>query len=62
MGRVVLSFEEHLEHLQVVFERLRAANLKLKIGKCVFLQEQVKYLGHTISRQGIEGSALSGTN
>ena len=47
------TFEEHLEHLQVVFERLRAANLKLKVGKCVFLQEQVKYLGHTISRQGI---------
>ncbi len=35
---------------EVVFERLRAANLKLKVGKCVFLQEQVKYLGHTISR------------
>ncbi len=44
------TFEEHLEHF---FERLRAANLKLKVGKCVFLREQVNYLGHTISRQGI---------
>ncbi len=39
------TFKEHLEHLKVVFERLRTANLKLKVGKYVFLQEQVKYLG-----------------
>ena len=28
------SFEEHLEHITLVFARLRAANLKLKPKKC----------------------------
>ena len=47
------TFEEHVEHLKLVFDRLRAAGLRLKVGKCMFLREQVKYLGHTISKEGI---------
>ena len=27
--------------------------MRLKVSKCVFLREQVQYLGHTISKQGI---------
>ena len=47
------SFEEHLQHLQEIFERLRKANLTLKPKKCSFLQRQVAYLGHVISSDGI---------
>ena len=47
------TFKEHVKHLKLVFDRLRAAGLRLKVGKCMFLREQVKYLGHTISKEGI---------
>jgi hypothetical protein len=47
------TFEEHTTHLREVFERLRRANLKLKLAKCSFLCKSVQYLGHIISREGI---------
>ena len=50
MGR---SFEEHLQNLQQVFERLRIAGLKLHPGKCQFLQKEVYFLGHIVSTHGI---------
>ena len=43
------TFEEHLEKLREVFERLRAANLTLKTKKCTFASTQVKVLGHIVS-------------
>ena len=46
-------FEEHLEHLKIVLERLCNANLTLKPKKCFFLQREVVYLGHVISQEGI---------
>lgn len=48
------SFEQHLERLDTVLTRLRQCNLKLSAEKCYFLQERVKFLGHTVSSQGIE--------
>ena len=48
------TFEEHLERLMSVFERFRAAGLKLKLKKCQFAQSAVTYLGHIISDKGIE--------
>ena len=47
------TFEEHLAHLRAVFERLKAANLKLKPGKCRFGKNKVEYLGHIISKEGL---------
>lgn len=47
------TFKEHLQHLRLVFERFRDANLKLKPKKCHFGQRKVKYLGHVISKDGI---------
>ena len=46
------SFEEHLHHLQLVFDRLRKADLRLKPTKCLFLCEEVPYLGYVISKHG----------
>ena len=46
--------EEHLSNLQVVFDRLRAAGLKLKRKKCEFFKEQLEFLGHMISEKGIQ--------
>ena len=47
------SFEEHIAHLRLVFQRLVKANLKLKLSKCSFLRKLVQYLGHIISQEGI---------
>lgn len=47
------SFEDHLDHLEKLFLRLREANLKLKTTKCRFGVNQVKFLGFVISPEGI---------
>ncbi len=43
------SEQEALKHLEVVFSRLRASNLKLAQKKCHFLRRSIKFLGHVIS-------------
>ncbi len=48
------TFDEHLEHIKEVLQRLRAAGLRLKPKKCLFLREEVPYLGHVISASGIK--------
>ena len=47
------TFDEHLKRLNSVFERLDEAGLKLKPSKCNFLQDEVKYLGHLVLKNGI---------
>ena len=44
---------EHLEHLEKVFLKLRAAGLKLKPKKYDLFQTQVNYLGHVLDKTGI---------
>ena len=48
------TWDEHLKHIQAVFDRLRDAGLKLKMSKCEFLKQEVKYLGHVISASGVK--------
>ena len=45
--------EQHLERLEVILQRLKEANLKLKPSKCILMQREVVFLGHVISEQGI---------
>ena len=47
------SFEQQLERLALVFDRLRKANLKLHPGKCRLFQEKVRFLGSIVSKEGI---------
>ena len=44
----------HLEHLEIVFQRLKEADLKLKASKCNFFKKHIQYLGHLVSGEGIE--------
>ena len=44
----------HLQHLELVFQRLREADLKLKASKCNFFKKHIQYLGHLVSGEGIE--------
>ncbi|MES9903532.1 MAG: reverse transcriptase domain-containing protein, partial [Sedimenticola sp.] len=48
------NFTEHLDLLGNVFDRLRQANLKLHPLKCQFATRKVEYLGHILSRDGVE--------
>ena len=45
--------EEHLKRLEAVFQKLAAAGLKLKPSKCFFFKEEIDYLGHLVSEEGI---------
>ena len=40
---------EHAHHLKLVMDRLRAAGLKVKPGKCKIAQTEVKLLGYIVS-------------
>ena len=48
------TLEEHLEHLSIIFGKLRQHNLKLKLKKCSFLQLETNYLGFVFSEEGIK--------
>jgi len=48
------NFKEHIERLELVFDRLRRAHLKLKPTKCRVFQTKVKFLGSVVSEAGIE--------
>ena len=47
------TFEEHVQRLSMVFERLIDAGLKLSPEKCKLFQDRIKYLGHIVSVDGI---------
>ena len=48
------TLEQHLADLSEVFQRLREAGLKLGPNKCKFAQSSCVFLGHKISKDGIE--------
>ena len=48
------TLEEHLEHLSIIFDKLRQHKLKLKLKKCGFLKLETNYLGFVISEDGIQ--------
>ena len=48
--------EEHLHQLCVMFNRLREYNLKLKLLKCSLFKEEINYLAHQVSKQGVQPS------
>jgi hypothetical protein len=45
--------KEHAKHLRIVLQRLRDHKLYAKFSKCEFWFNSVKFLGHTISKDGI---------
>ena len=42
-----------LQRLEMVFERLKAHNLKLAPKKCHIMRPSVKFLGHIVTKEGI---------
>ena len=45
---------EHIQRLRGVLEKLSAAGLLLKPSKYEFFKSQIAYLGHIVSKDGIE--------
>lgn len=48
------SLQEHIDTLRKVFKRLRQTNFKVTLDKCEFLRKEVLYLGHKITKNGLE--------
>lgn len=47
------DFNQELQNLREVFQKLRKANLKLNPKKCVLFANEVAYLGHIVSCHGV---------
>eukprot|EP00253_Pinus_taeda_P010862 PITA_10862 len=45
--------KEHEEHLRLVLQTLREHQLYAKFSKCDFFKEEIQYLGHVITKEGI---------
>ena len=52
-GWTIVENASWLEHVLRCIEK---ANFQLQLGKCVFAQPQVEYLGYRVSRDGIKAS------
>ena len=46
--------EEHLQHLEEIFKRLKHFDLKMKRQKSSFFKKHLQYLGHLVSEKGFE--------
>lgn len=47
------NYDQMIERLDVVLQRLKDTGLKIELDKCQFFKEKVVYLGHEISAEGI---------
>ncbi|WVZ94694.1 LOW QUALITY PROTEIN: hypothetical protein U9M48_040559 [Paspalum notatum var. saurae] len=47
------TLEEHIQHLQQVFQILAEHQFFLKLSKCTFATQSLEYLGHIISAVGV---------
>ena len=45
--------EEHLARLQAVFDKLKAARLKLKPSKCELFKKQINSFVHVVGQEGV---------
>ena len=48
------TFENALDNLTLIFERLRSYGLQLKSTKCHLFQTSVPFLGHVVGRDGLQ--------
>ena len=47
------TLEEHILHLQQVLEIIQDNQFYIKLSKCIFAQQQLEYLGHLVTSQGV---------
>ena len=47
------TFEEHIQHVCKVLQRVIDSNLGVNLKKCVFHAESVQFLGYEVSSKGV---------
>ena len=47
------TFEEHIQILKSVYEKLKSANLSINMNKSLFCRNELKYLGYMVDRYGL---------
>ena len=47
------SFENQIQNLSMIFDRIKSANLKQNPEKCTLLKKEVKFLGHVVNEDGV---------
>ncbi len=52
------SVDQHLARMEVALSRLHREGLKAKLSKCAFFKQEVQYLGHVISSEGVQTHRL----
>ena len=48
------TFEQHLQHLDIVLERMASANLQISLPKSHFFADRIKYLGFILTKRGLQ--------
>ena len=48
------TLDDHLQTLEKLFTRLKQCGILLKPEKCMFLRDEVKFLGHIITADGVK--------
>ena len=48
------TLEEHLIHIQKVFDKLREEKLLINLKKCSFVKKELVYLGYVVSSEGLK--------
>ena len=48
------TWKEHMKHLEQVLSLLEKNQFYAKLSKCSFGKEEVEYLGHVISQEGVK--------
>lgn len=51
---ISINTQEYLEHLQIVLERLKMADLTINVEKSKFFKTKIKYLGFMLSEKGLQ--------
>jgi hypothetical protein len=47
------TYEDHLQHLSLILQKLQADQWQVKFSKCEFAQQSITYLGHVISAASV---------
>ena len=52
------TWEDHVKHIRMIFDRIHGAGLTIKKSKCVFASASVEYLGHVVGVGKVEPRRL----
>ena len=47
------TFGQHIKHIEQLMKVIRKEGFRLKLAKCKFAENSVKYLGHIIEKDGV---------